>query len=453
MSFVFYDTETTGLSTRFDQVVHFAAIKTDHELKEVDRFEVCSRLREHVVPHPEALCIRGVGIRQLLDPSQPSHYEMVREVHAKLVAWSPSIIAGYNSIRFDEELLRQAFFQTLHPVYLTSLHGNGRADVLGLALSAAASAPGSIEVPLDATGRPSFRLADIARANGVSHSKVHNAMSDTEAALELCRRLRYKAPAAWQSFVRFSNKAAVVDFVSGEDAFVLTEFFGGEAFTTPVVLLGQQTSVPTGRLCLVLDARTRGIIDASDDELATALFSKPSPIRRFRVNGAPVLTPLYEFDDGRFEMSIDDIEDLARDIRGDAALCARLIAVFESRDKPWPSSPYIEERIYEGFPPPSDTRLMERFHQVDWVERARLVSQIEDQRFRILGERLIQEEAPHVLSAMQRQRVASELGPRNGDAANGPLSREAVITLVDEMRRSVSGDHLALLNEYREYLA
>lgn len=453
MSFVFYDTETTGLSTRFDQVVHFAAIKTDHELKEVDRFEICSRLREHVVPHPEALCIRGVGIRQLLDPGQPSHYEMAREVHAKLVAWSPSIFAGYNSIRFDEELLRQAFFQTLHPVYLTSLYGNGRADVLGLALSAAASAPGSIEVPLDSTGRPSFRLADVARANGVPHSKVHNAMSDAEAALELCRRLRGKAPAAWQSFVRFSNKRAVADFVLGEDAFVLTEFFGADAFTTPVVLLGQQTRVPTGRLCLVLNARTRGIIDASGDQLAALIFSKPSPVRRFRVNGAPVLTPLYEFDDGRFDMSIDDIEDLARDIRGDADLCARLIAVFESRDKPWPTSPYIEERIYEGFPPPSDTRLMERFHQVDWVERARLVSQIEDQRFRILGERLIREEAPQALSTAQWQRIASELASRNGDQNEGPLSREAAIRLIEGMKSTGSSEDLAILNEYRAYLA
>lgn len=453
MSFVFYDTETTGLSTRFDQVVHFAAIKTDHELKEVDRFEVCSRLREHVVPHPEALCIRGVGIHQLLDPSQPSHYEMVRELHAKLVGWSPSIFAGYNSIRFDEELLRQALFQTLHPVYLTSLHGNGRADVLGLALSAAASAPDSIEVPLDAAGRPSFRLADVARANGVAHSKIHNAMSDTEAALELCRRLRHKAPAAWQSFVRFSNKAAVIDFVSGEDAFVLTEFFGGEAFTKPVVLLGQQTSVSTGRLCLVLDARTRGIINASGDELATALFSMPSPIRRFRVNGAPVLTPLYEFDDGRFDMSIDDIEDLARDIRGDAVLCARLIAVFESRDKPWPASPYIEERIYEGFPSPSDTRLMERFHQVGWKERAHLLNQIEDQRFRILGERLIYEEAPQVLSAVQVRRIASQLASRNRDQNAGPLSREAATCLIESMKGTASSDDMILLDEYWEYLS
>lgn len=453
MSFVFYDTETTGLSTRFDQIVHFAAIKTDHELKEVDRFEVRSRLRAHVFPHPEALCISGIGIRQLLDPELPSHYEMAREIQAKLVAWSPSIFAGYNSIRFDEEILRQTLFQTLHPAYLTSLHGNGRADVMGLVLSAAASAPHSLVVPRTASDRLSFKLADIAQANGVMHSKLHHAMSDVEAALELCRHLRLKAPGAWQSFVRFSNKAAVADFVAGEGAFVLTEFYGGDAYSVPVVLLGHQTGVSTARLCLVLDSRTREIIDAPEEELGVLLFEKPSPIRRIRTNGAPVLAPLYDVEDGRFGMSIDNIEDLAQQIREDSGLCARLIAVFESRDTSWPTSPHVEERIYDSFPSLSDSRLMERFHQVDWAARARLLNHIEDERFRILGERLVHGEAPQALSPEQRQRVVSELDRRTGDSTTGPLSRESAINLVDEMREQVSGHHLSLLDEYRKYLS
>ena len=38
MSFVFYDTETTGTNTTFDQILQFGAIKTDHDLNEIDRF-------------------------------------------------------------------------------------------------------------------------------------------------------------------------------------------------------------------------------------------------------------------------------------------------------------------------------------------------------------------------------------------------------------------------------
>jgi exodeoxyribonuclease-1 len=42
----------------------------------------------------------------LLDPALPSHYQAMRQVHAKLSDWSPSIFVGHNSISFDENLLR-----------------------------------------------------------------------------------------------------------------------------------------------------------------------------------------------------------------------------------------------------------------------------------------------------------------------------------------------------------
>ena len=39
-SYLFYDIETTGLNKAFDQVLQFAAIRTDPELNEIDRHAV-----------------------------------------------------------------------------------------------------------------------------------------------------------------------------------------------------------------------------------------------------------------------------------------------------------------------------------------------------------------------------------------------------------------------------
>lgn len=36
------------------------------------------------------------------------------------MSWRPAVFVGFNSIRFDEEMLRHALFQCLYPVYLTS---------------------------------------------------------------------------------------------------------------------------------------------------------------------------------------------------------------------------------------------------------------------------------------------------------------------------------------------
>ena len=104
MAFVFYDTETTGTSTFFDQILEFAAIRTDDEFRELDRFHIRCRLLPHVIPSPRALRITQVAPATLIDSTLPSHYEMMTKIHEKLLSWSPANFVGFNSIQFDEDL-------------------------------------------------------------------------------------------------------------------------------------------------------------------------------------------------------------------------------------------------------------------------------------------------------------------------------------------------------------
>ena len=75
MPYVFYDTETTGVATAFSQILQFAAIKTDDELNEIERFEVRCRLLPHIIPSPEALLVTRISPETLTDPGLPTHYE------------------------------------------------------------------------------------------------------------------------------------------------------------------------------------------------------------------------------------------------------------------------------------------------------------------------------------------------------------------------------------------
>ena len=119
MSFVFYDTETTGTNTSFDQILRFGAILTDEELNELDRFEIRCRLDGHTVPSAGALRVTGMTIEHITDARLPTHYEMVCTIREQLSGWCPATFVGWNSMRFDEQLLRQAFYKCLHPPYLT----------------------------------------------------------------------------------------------------------------------------------------------------------------------------------------------------------------------------------------------------------------------------------------------------------------------------------------------
>ncbi|MYA60101.1 MAG: exodeoxyribonuclease I, partial [Chloroflexi bacterium] len=68
MALIFYDTETTGTETFYDQILQFAAIKTDADLNELDRLTIRCRLSPYYVPAPGALRLRGIYLAKLTAP-------------------------------------------------------------------------------------------------------------------------------------------------------------------------------------------------------------------------------------------------------------------------------------------------------------------------------------------------------------------------------------------------
>lgn len=215
-------------------------------------------------------------------------------------------------------------------------------------------------------------------------------MSDVLATVELCRLVYQRSPELWQRFVRFSNKATVADFVDAEDGFVLTAFFGGQAYHAPVVCIGVDPDQANGRICLSLNRDVGQLAGMNDVELQVHLAQKPSPIRRFRVNAAPTLTDFFDAPEHMLDGgSIGDIEDRARRVKADADLCTRLVAAYIATREPYPLSPHVEERICNGFPGPDDEGRANTFHQASSPDRLAIVQSFEDERLQWFGLRLM----------------------------------------------------------------
>lgn len=453
MGYVFFDTETTGLAEGFDQIVQFAAIRTDNDLNEVERLNLRARLQPHVVPHPLALRANGLTIERLTDRGLPSHYAMICELRCRLLEWSPAIFAGFNSIGFDEKMLRHALFQSLHPAYLTSNHRNGRGDAFGLVQAACALTPGCLVIPRKPDGRPTFKLDALAPANGVSHAGAHDAMADAAATVDLCRLVMQRSPDAWQRFVRLSNKAAVAELVDGEDAFILTEFFGGEPYHKPVACIGPDR-FPNGRFCLDLSIDPNSWAGLSDEDLRSALARKASPLRRVRVNGAPTLTRMYEAEPHLLE-NIDpsQIEERGRRLKADPDLCARLIAAYTaSWEDPIPS-PHPELCLVSGgFPGPDDESRSIAFHDAGQNERAKIVGQFDDPRLKAFGQRLFYKQHRSALPEVQRIAADLWLAERLLVDSNGPLTLGQALAITDTMLADEIGDPIGNLASYKAYL-
>ncbi|HKX77908.1 MAG TPA: hypothetical protein VJM34_05245 [Novosphingobium sp.] len=277
-------------------------------------------------------------------------------------------------------------------------------------------------------------------------------MSDVLATVELCRLVHQRSPELWQRFVRFSNKATVSDFVDTEDGFVLTEFYGGQAYHAPVVCIGVDPGQANGRICLNLNENVDHLAAMGDFELQAHLTQKPSPIRRFRVNAAPTLTAFFDAPEHMLDGgSIGRIEDQARRVKADSHLRARLVAAYNAVREPFPLSPHLEERIYDGFPGPEDEGRMNAFHQASWPDRLEIVQGLEDERLRWFGLRLIYSEARRVLPATVRAEIELRLANQLAGDGSGCLTYELALTETDKLIGE-GADHDGLLSRYRNYL-
>ena len=405
MSFVIYDVETTGLSQRFDQIVQFAAVLTDSDLNVKDRIETGCRLMPHVIPSPKAMHVTGHQIEHLIDPSLHSHYEMVAGIRRTLESWPSALFLGFNSLSFDEEFLRQAFYLCLYNPFLTNRQGNARADVLNLCRMTAALRPDVIKPATDDNGIARFRLQPLAEANGIAVPISHSAMADVSTTLALCRLIKTSAPDLWSQFLRFSQKAVVEFFIADEHAFVVSETVGNRHRTRVVSLIGKHSDRQPRHYCLDLGSDLAALRTMSDSELKNLCRGSARPIVTVRTNAAPTLWALYEATQEHlapFENQAEILERVER-VREDTDFLERLRNAAQAAEPDYPPSPHLEEQIYGGpFPSRQDEDLMQEFHAASWEQRTLLARRFSDTKYRRVALRLIHFERPDLLSIARR---------------------------------------------------
>jgi exodeoxyribonuclease-1 len=119
--------------------------------------------------------------------------------------------------------------------------------------------------------------------------------------------------------------------------------------------------------------------------------------------------------------------------------------------EPFPLSPHIEERIYNGFPGPNDEMRMAAFHKASWSDRFAIVQSFEDERLRWFGLRLIYVEARAVLPESARLEIEDRLASQLIGDGTGCLTYEQALAETGKLLAEVV-DADGLLAQYRLYL-
>ncbi len=190
-TFLWHDYETFGSNPRRDRPAQFAAIRTDADLNEVGEplMLYCQPPNDYL-PEPEACLITGITPQVALERGVGER-EFAARIH-EAMAQPGTIGVGYNTIRFDDEVTRHLFWRNLIDPYGREWQNQcGRWDLLDVVRLAYALRPDGVMVwPRKEGGAPSFKLEDLARANGLLHESAHDALSDVRATIALARLLR-----------------------------------------------------------------------------------------------------------------------------------------------------------------------------------------------------------------------------------------------------------------------
>jgi exodeoxyribonuclease-1 len=444
-SIVVYDTETTGVNTRFDEITQFAAKQLDHNLDEIAAVEYLARPDQYTIASPKALLVQGRGIEEI-NAHPLSQYQLAEQIAGFVDGRRPALFLGYNSVMFDDEVARHTMYRQLPAPYLFQTGGNTRADVLRFLWLARRIEPESFVVPKDERGRRSYKLGPTALANGYDAFAEHNALGDVGATVHLLRLIAKRVPPAWWLVRALAQRAAVDEAL--EESLFLWKIDDRAAALRAIVPLGPNPARTTEYFALDLGTDPSSLFGLSSDKLVAVL--KPPLLQTLRLNQLPLIVP-PDCEPGRHllktaEVSTEALK-WAKSVRSDRDFCQRAVAAALLQRRQYPAPVCVKQRLYERFFPLREDEVpIAMFHTAAPATKRALLPSMRDERARELGMRILFNEWPEVLLPEEYADLAETF-------------RERMLTLIPralaeiaELRQTAPPIDEKMLEEYEQYL-
>ncbi len=463
MKYVFWDLETSTLNASYGSILQAAAICTDEDFNILDQFDLRGRMkREYPIPSIKALLVNEVSIDQLKN-HENSNFSLISQIQNKFLKWGEVLFIGYNSISFDDFHLRNALYQSAMPPYITNTNGNKRGDAMKLLHSAAAAYPNAFVRPLDEnTGRITFRLEKFAALNDIKQLKAHDALSDVEATMGVCKLIKDKCYDVWENSLKTSSKQDLYNFIDQDKVFCATRYFRGKEYTHGLAFIAKDPTYENHAYCFDLTFDPDLIFDLNRDELKQMFKGKNKCFHMIKANEQPILLSAeYLFrTDGYKSLSPELINDRMLKIRKNKNFIEKFtnILIDKGEDKELigdQSEKPIEEQLYYGFPSSKDNYLMSDFHAAEWEKKYEIAEKISDVRYREFAKRVIYNEKPEHLPK-------KEVKKRDKMIAEKILTTEkckwntipAAYQEIDDLRENEDEDELDMerINEIDEYI-
>ncbi|NMX68733.1 exodeoxyribonuclease I [Pseudomonas sp. WS 5111] len=464
-SIFWYDYETTGINPRSDRPLQVAGIRTDHDLNEVGPpVNLYCQPSDDILPHPAACMITGITPGQLAEKGLAEADFMTR-VHAELAA-PGTCGAGYNTLRFDDEMTRYSLYRNFFDPYAREWQGgNSRWDLIDVLRTAYALRPDGIVWP-EQDGRVTLKLERLTQANGIDHGQAHEALADVRATIALARLVREKQPKLYDWLFQLRSKQRVMDQIRLLQPMVhISGRFSAERHYLGVVL--PLAWHPRNRNALIvcdLGLDPQGLLDLDAETLRRRLYTRrdeladgelPVPLKLVHINRCPVVAPLSVLraqDQQRLNLDMPEYQARALRLTDAQELWRdKLPAIYAEEDFVASADP--EQQLYDGFIGDRDRRLCEQVRTAEPAQLARQQWPFDDHRLPELLFRYRARNFAYTLDDEEQQRWKLFCQQRLSDADYGaPNTLESFNKARLELDVSATSFQRQVLHEWQEYV-
>lgn len=428
-SFLWYDLETFGRDSRWDRIAQFAAIRTDLDFNPIsDPIVLYGRISPDYLPDPEACRITRLTPRKTAEGLVEA--ELASEILAHM-ATPGTCAVGFNSISFDDEFIRNLLYRNFYDPYRREYdRGNSRWDILPLVRMAHDLRPQGIEWPRDEVGRPVFRLEELTSANGLSHERAHDALSDVEATVAVARMVRERQPKLFEYYLKLRKKNEVrriINLQNPEPLVYVSPLFSREEGLTSVVY-PVTTNPDNGNEIITFDLRYEPdrLWKLETEEIRRLVFTPREalageeriPLVGIAVNKVPSVAPLSTLQPEqahRLGLSLDEIDRRARrlalQLSADPGTAKRIGGVYRREGTPQYRDPDLN--IYNGgFFGDEDKKIFNWIHVTPPEELLKTPPKFADPRGHEMLWRYVARNWPDVLNTEEERRWRSHCAGR-----------------------------------------
>ncbi len=378
-SILWYDLETYGLEPRHDRIAQFACVRTSESLEPLSGgLTLHCRITPDYLPSPYACLVHGITPQKTLEEGLPE-YQFAKAIRTEMMA-PGTCVTGFNSIKFDDEFVRNLFYRNLFDPYEREwADGNSRWDIIDLFRATRDLRPEGMKWPDSEDGKPEFKLGRLAQANGINLVNAHDALADIEATIALARLVRARQPRLYDWYWRHRTRDSLRPLVNlaAHEPLVHTSaaYTGERGCTTVVAPVGMIPGRRDGVVAVDLRWDPEPLLSLPVDEIRRRVFGKAAelapgeriPLANLRLGRCPYLAPLSILDkqaEERLGLDVELARKRAAALGKNPELIQKLSAVFSpgGTDKAEADPEY---RIYTGgFFRDEDKDAMDSVHEM-----------------------------------------------------------------------------------------